>query len=195
MKDKKQTILAYPSQNVMVISLVVIGAIAFYNWFVSPHRNYLLAAQRQELVATDLLKKNQVINNTIAINKNELEELQGKFKQACIGLFSDVEATKFFSNIQTLVENANYTVNSLKFLPTYTVGKGDESEKTNYVVTRQVKLSVLGDYGNIILLMSKLQDRPERVQIDTVVVKPTISDSDLLQCDMNITIYVIENKE
>ena len=32
MEDKKQAILNYPSRNVMLISLLVIGTIAFYNW-------------------------------------------------------------------------------------------------------------------------------------------------------------------
>ena len=103
--------------------------------------------------------------------------------------------TEFFSNIQTLVRNANCTVNSLRFLLTDSVAKGDQSEKNGYVVTQLVKLSILGDYGSTTLLMNKLQDRPEQVQVDMVVIKPTRSDSDLLQTDMNITIYVIQNKE
>ena len=59
---KGQTISIHFSRNVMLTSLVLIGTIAFYNWVVAPHRNYLLAAQRYASVTADLVKKNQIIN-------------------------------------------------------------------------------------------------------------------------------------
>lgn len=191
---KKQTISTYSSRSIILTSLVLIGAIAFYNWVVAPHRNYLLAAQRYESVTTDFVKKNQIISNTLKIKKKELKELQEELEQAHTRLFGPIEARKFFSNIQTAVGNANCIVNSLKFLPTDSAFKGDQSEKNSYIITQRAKLSVIGSYRNITLLMSKLQDSPEQVRIGVVAIKSTGNNLGQLKCDMNITIYVMQNK-
>ena len=54
---KRWTKKTCPPRNVFLASLVLIGAIAAYNWTVAPHRNYLLAARKYE-VAADKLEKN-----------------------------------------------------------------------------------------------------------------------------------------
>ena len=192
---KKQAILTYSSRNVMLTSLVLIGAIAFYMWVVAPHRNNLMAAQRYDSVTTDLARKSQIINDTLKIKKKELKELQEELEQTHTRLFGSIEARKFFSNIQTLVEKANCTVNSLKFSPTDPAIRADRPEKNSYLTTQLAKLGVIGSYRNITLLMNRLQDRSEQVRIDAVTIKPTGNNSEQLECNMNITIYVIADKE
>lgn len=195
MVDKKQVILTYCSRNIMLTSLVLIGTIAFLNWFVSPHRNNLLAAQRYESVTTDLVKKKQTIDNTMTTKQNKFKELHSKLEQTHTKFFGLTEAREFFNNIQTMVRNANCTVNLLKFSPTDSAIKAGKSGENSCIITQQAKLSVIGSYRNITLLMNRLQNRSEQVQIGAVTVESTKNKSGQLKCDMNITIYVIQNKE
>jgi len=124
------------SKNVALVTLILIGVIAVYNWLVAPHRNYLLAAQKYESTAGNLAKKNQIIAKKVKNKTKELDRLQ-----------------------------------------------------------ESAKLSVLGSYGGIAVLMNKLQERDEQVRIDSVTVKPIRRGSSRLKCDMNIAINVIQNKE
>jgi len=192
---KNQTIPTHPSKNVVLTVLMLIGTIASYNWFVAPHRNYLLAAQQYESAATDFVKKTQTISNTVTIKQKELKELQDKLGQTHTMLFDPIEARKFLSDIQTVVENANCVVTLLKFSPADSAFKANQSSKNNYTVTQQAKLTVIGSYRNITLLINKLQDRAEQVRINVVTIKPNGNNSGQLKCNMNITIYVINNKE
>ncbi len=192
---KKQAISTCSSRNIMLTSLVLIGTIAFYNWVVAPHRNYLLAAQRYESVTTYLVKKNQIINDTLKIKKKKIKEVQEELEQTHTRLFDPIEARKFLGNIQTAAENANCTVNSLKFSPADSAFKAEQSEKNSYTITHLAKLGVTGSYKNITLLMNRLQDCSEQVRIDAVTIKSTGNNSGQLKCDMNITIYVMQNKE
>jgi hypothetical protein len=63
------------SKNAVFAALVAIGAITLYNQIVTPHVNYLRAAQRYESVIDELARKNQTINNNVTAKKKELEEL------------------------------------------------------------------------------------------------------------------------
>lgn len=192
---KKQAISFCFTRNIIPTSLVLIGAVAFYNWLVAPHRNYLQAAERYELVKTDLEKKNHIINDTLKIKREKVEKLQEKLEQTYTLLFAPIEAREFLSSIQTVVDSTDCTVDSLQFLTADSVSKGERSEKNSYIITQRAKLSVIGRYGNITLLMNKLQNRPEQVRIDDVTIKSIRNNSGQLKCSMDITIHVMLNKE
>jgi hypothetical protein len=177
------------------VALVLIGAIAVYNWVVEPHKNYLLAVQRRESVADSLEKEDQVIRNNIAVKKKKLKELKDEFKQVHTKLFDPVEARKFFSNIQALSEEANCIMDSLKFSPTDSVSDIGRSRTGGHITAKRAMLSVTGDYESIIRLMNKLQGRLEQVWVDSVRIKSNRDRSDRLKFNATITVYVIHNKE
>ncbi|MBW8040627.1 MAG: hypothetical protein FVQ85_11560 [Planctomycetes bacterium] len=183
------------SRNVLLAALVIIGAITIYNWFVAPPANYLWAVQRYNSVAGDLAKKNQLISKNIAIKKNKFGELHEKFKHVHTKLFDPIKAKGFFSDIQVVSEEANCVVLSLKFSSTASMLKADPSEKNSYITAQRANLTAKGTYVDITALMNKLQDRLEQVRIDSISIKTTRGNSGQLICDMNITIYVMQNKE
>ena len=183
------------ARTVFLASLVLIGAIAVCNWIVAPQRNYLQAAQRYKLATDSFAKKNQTVSNDVTIKKEQLKELQEKFRQIRSRLFDPDEAGKFFGNIQTKSEEANCTIYSLTCSPGSSVSNTDRPEANSNIIAQRATLSVEGSYGNIITLMNKLQDCSEQVRIDSVSMNSDSKDSDYLKCDMTITIYVIHRKE
>ncbi len=60
------------SKNVVLVTLILIGVIAVYNWLVVPHRNYLLAAQKYESAAGNLAKKNQIVAKKVKTRQRSL---------------------------------------------------------------------------------------------------------------------------
>lgn len=195
MLSKNWTKSTYSSRNVMLAALVLIGAIAVYNWIVAPHRNYLLAAQRYESAAGNLLKKNQTIINNITIKKKKLEELREKSKRIHTKLFDPIEAREFFSNIQGISEETNCIISSLNFSQTDSALDAKRSKAGSYITAKRVTLSVVGNYRNIVALMNKLQDCLKQVRIDSVSIRSISNNPEQLKCDMTITIYTVQDRE
>ncbi len=187
------TKLTYSSKNAVLVVACCIAVIAFYNRFVAPHRNYLRAAQTYETLAGVLEKRNRIIAGYARNKKKELQQLQHKSQLIDKSLFDSVKAKQFFSGIQAAAEQTNCIVNSLKFPQDQ---KRDGTSRTlqgPYVEASRATLSITGGYGNIVALINKLQDRPERVWIDSLRLKSAAGG--LLRCDMTITIYAIYNEK
>lgn len=185
------TKLTYSSKNAVLVVACCIAAIAFYNHFVAPHRNCLRAAQTYEALAGTLDRKNRIIAGYVRTKKKELQQLQHKSRLIDVNLFDGVKARQFFfSGIQAAAEQTNCIVNSLKFPQDRK--RDSASRPLQAVEASRVTLSVTGGYRNIVALINKLQDRPERVWIDSLGIKSTAGS--LLRCNMTITIYVMPNK-
>lgn len=186
---------ARSSKNVVLAALALIGIIAVYNWIVAPHANYLMAAQRYKSVTDVLAKKNEIISKDVIVKRKELEESQDEFEQVRTSLFDPIGAKEFFSDIEVMAEDTNCIVRSLNVSQTGSALKAGQSKASSYITANRATLSVVGNYGNIVALMSKMQDRLEQVRIDSISIKLISSDSNQLKCDMTITVYVIWNEE
>jgi hypothetical protein len=188
------------SRNAALAALVLIGIIAVYNWIVAPHANYLMAAQRYRSVIDVLAKKNEIISKDVMVKKKELEKLQDEFEQVCASLFDPVGAKEFFSDIEVMAKGTNCIIHSLNVSQTGPPAflrkqKRGQWKAGSYITANHATLSVVGNYGNIVELMSKLQDCLEQVRIDSLSIKLIDSDSNQLKCDIAITVYAIQNKE
>jgi hypothetical protein len=187
------TKLACSSKNAVLVAVFCIAAVAFYNYFVAPHRNCLQAAQTYQTLVGVLNEKNGVIAGYVGAKKKELQQLQHKSQLIDTGLFDDVEARRFFSGIQTAAEQTKCVIGSLKFLQDGKLSGTSIPSQRPYVEASRATLNVTGSYKKIVELIRKLQERPQRVWIDSLRLR-LISDG-LLSCDMTITIYVEHNKE
>lgn len=176
-------------------ALLIIAAIAMYNWTVAPHTTYLLAAQRYESAIDNIAKESKVISNKVKIKKKKLQQLREQFTELQSILFTSGKATEFFSDLQPISEQTGCIVHSLNFVTGEPVLRGEESENALGIVANSAVLSVVGVYGNIIKLVERLQARTEKVWIDSVRMEVLGDNADPLKCDMTITIYTIKDKE
>ena len=183
------------SKNAMYAALVIIEAIALYNWIVTPHLSHLQAAQRYEVVIDELAKKNQIISNNVTAKKKELEKLQEKFNDVRIKLFEPVKAKEFFSDMQAMAEVTNCVIYSLNLSPTNTTLDTGKLDVRSHITANHATLTVVGGYKDIVALINKLQDRSRQVWIDSISVEPVSSNTEQLRCDVVLTIYVIHGKE
>ena len=182
-------------RNIAFAALVLMGAIAVYNRVVAPHANYVLAAQRYESVANKLTRKNQAIIDNVKIKGKKLEGLEEKLEQMRTNLFEPIEAKEFFSDIEVMSEGANCTIYSLDVSQTRSALKAERSGARGYITANHAKLSVVGSYRSIVVLMNKLQGSPRQVWINSVSIKPISDSSEQLKCDITIVIYTTEEKE
>ena len=84
---------------------------------------------------------------------------------------------------------------SLKFQPEKTVSESDDSTEKEYITAQSAKLNISGRYKNIVSLINKLQQRPQRVWIDLLNIKKINDASAQLGCKFTITIYLMPDRE
>ncbi|MHC4423580.1 MAG: hypothetical protein ACYSWR_02765 [Planctomycetota bacterium] len=182
-------------RNSVSAALIIIAAIAIYNWTLAPHTSYLFAAQRYETAIDNIMKESKVVSNKVEIKKKKLQELRQQFAEFQNTLFTPSNATEFFSDLQPISEEAGCVVYSLNFATGEPVLKGEESENALGIVANSAMLSVVGMYGNVIKLVERIQARTQKVWIDSVRMEAVGDNPDQLKCDMTIIIYAIEDKE
>lgn len=190
-----RTISAH-SRTVVLASIILIGAAACYNWFVSPHTNYLRAAQRYESAAEDLASRNRVMKTMVAAKRKELARLRGEFDRARQCVFDVAGAKEFFNGIEAAAQKAGCEVSSLNFPSTNS--KAGSDRRSGYLSARLARLSVQGGYPGIVALMAQLQNRRERVLIDSIDIESSgnrNAPAGQLDCQMNVTIYVMQDEE
>ena len=183
------------SRNAMFAALIVIAAIAIYNWIVAPHTSYLLAAQHHHSVVKNMSKKSRVISNTVEVRKKNLEELQEKFSILRSTLFTTKQAKEFFSDLQIICEETGCAMYSLNLSANETKSQSKKSVDKPDIAPESAILRVTGVYGNIIGLIERLLERSQKVWIDSIKIKTLGVDTSQVRCIIKITRYTIRNKE
>jgi len=192
MTPKNRTKSTRSSRSVMLAVLVLIGAAAGYNWLVAPHCSYLRAAQKGRSTAGELVRKDRLISNDIAAHKELLTQLQEKFIRAKEQFFDPAGASEFFGSIDALAQDSGCILSSLIFRP----AKLQVAQNlSGFITPRHATLSVLANYAGLVTMLNKLQDRPEQVRVDSIDVKLSRNTPGRLNCDMNITIHVVQDEE
>lgn len=174
------------SGNILLAAILIIAAVVVYKWTIAPHTNYLSAAQRYDMTLDGIARKNKLIETNIRVQQKKLEKLQKKFEQLNSRLFTPTKATEFFSDIQSVAEEAGCQISSVNFS---SANPGNRAKTTN-VYTKRARLDIIGSYENITKLISRLQNRPERVKVDRISIKPIRGIGGKLKCDATIVIYI-----
>lgn len=187
--------LGRSSRSTVLAALIVIGAIAMYNWTVAPHTNCLFAAQRCESVVSKVVRESEVVRSAINIKQNKVESLQKQFAEFQSTLFTPSQAKEFFSDLQAISEEVGCTVYSLNFTTNEPVRKDKKSGDVSDIVANSAMLSIVGVYGNVAELVQRFQMRTQKVWIDSVKMKAINEDSSEIKCDLKITIYTVNDKE
>ncbi len=183
------------SRSTVSTVLIVISAIAMYNWIVSPRAAYLRAVQRHEIVAGNIAQKSEVISKNVIAKRKELQELQQQFTKLRDTLFTPEQAKEFFSDLQTISEEAGCVVYSLNILTAAPSRERQQSQDASYIVPRSATLTVAGVYEKIIRLMERLQVRTQKVWVDSIKMEIFDYDSAEPKCDITITLYTVEDEE
>jgi Tfp pilus assembly protein PilO len=184
-----------PSRNAIFSALILVAAIAMYNWMVAPHVNYLFAVQRYRPVVSSLAREKELIAKSLDTNNEKLQEIKQQFITAQNNLFTDTEAKNFFANLESTAIDAGCALQSLSFSTNKRTLTFEKSQDALHIIANKARLSFTGSYDNIIALLNKFQTNPQKVWIDSF--KLQISDiySAMLRCDTTVTIYVAQNKE
>jgi hypothetical protein len=183
------------SRSAISTALILIAAAAMYNWMVAPHVNYLFAVQRYEPVVDNIAHEKEITTKTLERNKAKLQELTDQLTSARNSLFTPAEAKTFFGNIEAIAKDTDCTLQSLSFTTRDRGVAFGQSQDALHIVAKSAALSFTGSYDNIIALFNKLQNRLQKVWIDSIRLQIFDIQSAKLKCDTTVTIYVVQDKE
>ena len=184
--------LNHPTRHAVSASLIVIALFVMYQWLVAPHVEYLSVVHGYESVMTNLVNKNNLIGSKVKVKKKKLQDLQEKSVQLQSTLFTSDKAREFFSDLQAISEQTGCIVQSLNMIKKNP--RENQSEYTSGIVTKSAVLSVVGLYKDIPRLIKRLQQRTQKVWIDSIKVLTVEYNSDRPRCDITITICEIQDK-
>jgi len=187
--------LSPSSRKGISAALIVIAAIAMYNWIVAPQATYLFAAKQYERIVGRIANKNEVIRSTVEAKEKRLQELREQFAQLQGALFTPDQVKEFFSDLQAICGEVGCTVSGLSFITTESGRKDEMTEDASGIVPNKALLSVIGVYEDIIKLMKRLQMRSNKVWIDSINMESFYSDSPQVKCDITITVYTTKDRE
>ena len=188
--------LSRTSKNAFSASLIVITALAIYNWKVAPHATYLLAAQQYESVMDSVVKKNKTISSRVEVKRKKLQELREQSSQLHSTLFSPDKAGEFFSDLQAISEETGCIVYSVNLMTNKQSPNRDGQLRDSLgLETKNAVLSVVGVYRNITKLIERLQSRTQKVWIDSINLRTLQNNPEQPRCDITITICIITDEE
>jgi len=182
-------------KNVFLASLVLIGSIALYNWAVSPHVACLLAACRYRSALQKKVETNKSLAEDIRARKKKLQQLSRELERLRRTLFSPDQLKLFLNELRTASEESDCRVRSLNLSTRKTGSTQRKGGGPARITANKVTLSVEGFYGDIIRLVKKLQQRKQKVWIDSIKMTDSSKGSGRLRCDMKITAYTVQDKE
>jgi len=175
-----------------VAACVPIAMVAMYNWFVSPQLQYLKAAQKYEDSVDKVEKTNKIIDTQIQAGSRKLDEISQQFEQKKQEFFDIETARTFLGSIQSKAEKNQCVVDTLKFMPANQIANNSSSID---IKQHRAILTITGQYPDIVKLLDSLQNRKQKVWIDTITLHLKDQESGLLVCDVSLSIYTLQVKE
>jgi hypothetical protein len=184
--------MLYKSKRyVLSLAPILIGAIALYNWVISPHVGYLYAMQRLDPIVDQMVEQKQRIGNTLDAEHHKLRALQRELAGAREKLFLREESKAFVHNLQSLVEQAGCTLIMAEFTRGEDTRQTLERDAPEAVEALQVGLTVWGQYGQIITLLERLQENRRAIWVDSCHMALLDSQEGRLECRLTLTSYVV----
>jgi len=192
-RDKMKTFCS--SHNLVFAALVGVEALCLYTWVVAPHGKHLRSAKQYAAVTDKLATKSLIVGSNVKVRKKKFEQLQEQFEDIHAKLFDPVKAKEFLSDIQAMAAQTNCVIHSLNFNPSDSSANKNNSRISTHIAANRTVLSVGGDYKDILALVDKLQTGSRQVWINSINIEPLSRNSELLKCDMAITIYIINTEQ
>lgn len=183
------------TRTTVFTGLIIIAAIAMYDWIVAPHITCLSASQQYESVVSKAAEKNKAVARELETKTKKLEELYQQLSESRSILFAPEEAKAFFSDLQAIAEEAGCTVNALNLAGNKPSSRDKrETEDTSGITANSATLTVSGRYNSIFGLVEKLQNHARKIWLDSFEMRVVDLSSGQLECSMTITVYTIQDK-
>ncbi len=180
-------------KNMLIAACVLIALVALYRWSISPHLQFLQAAENYKDAAGQIEKTYKTIDTELQVNQKKLGEISERFQRERQEFFEISAARNFLEGLQSTVEKKQCFVETLKFLPMKQIAVKDGNSIN--IQQYQVNLSVTGRYMDIVRLLDSLQNIKQKVWIDMIDLRLKNQTTGYLVCGMSLSVYALKIEE
>lgn len=191
----EQIMKSSPFSRIIVSgSMIVFLALAAYNWAVSPQTTYLHASQQYTSMNDTVQKKVLMREKIVNIKREKLKTTRGNIDELKADFFSPSQSSKFFSGIEELAEKSGCDIEMMAFkADNRRLASGLKIDKVKFL-QRCASVEFVGEYGQIVDFLKNINDSPGHLSLGNLSINSS-RDVRGLTCEMNITVYVSEDKE
>jgi len=170
----------------------VIGAVALYNWVISPHVGYLHAMQRLEPVMEKMAGELDALSEGLGEKRGALRTLQTELAKTREGLFTPEESKQFRRDLQALVETTGCMMIAAEFTQNEEEDPAFEDPNTPVLVeASHANLAVAGSYEQIVSLLQTLREQRQKIWVDSCDLDLVDPRNGRLECRFGLTIYAV----
>ncbi|MFH1613919.1 MAG: hypothetical protein ABIG61_02390 [Planctomycetota bacterium] len=178
----------------IAVAVVVLISAAMYNWLVVPHTAYLHAARNYQNTMNQMATKTGVIRKSLALKRQELEELKQALAEKTGMIFSPSQAKQFFAGIETIAGQCSCQIVSINFLVKEAPLNSQEAQLPPEVTSQSVIVKFVANYSDIMLFVKNITTRPQKVSVDYLKIESDTESSILLNCEAIFTVYTAVQK-
>jgi hypothetical protein len=183
------------SRRVVLGASILIAAAAAYNWMVVPEASQVLAVQRYKDTLDEVAKKKESLQNITAKKKEKLKKLHEQLGELRGVFFTELQAREFLSDLQAISVEEGCMPFSIVMDPKKAGSNRPDKQNVSGIRTHTVQVGVTGLFGNVVSLITRLQERPQKVLIDSLELEALEEDSSALKCVACLTIHTFQGEE
>ncbi len=175
-------------------AVIVIGAIALYNWVLASHVGYLHAMQKLEAAVGSIAEEKDRVGGTLKAKIGQWRSLRQELAELEDGVFTTQEAQAFLRGLLLLVEETGCTVVVADLAGHDKTTPIEEPNAPLVVDVFRPSLAVSGGADQILTLLQRLRDHRPRVWIDSCQCDFSDAEEGPLECSLGLALYATENR-
>ncbi len=173
-------------------AVIIMGAIALYNWVLAPHVGYLHAMQKLEAAVSSIDEEKDRVGGTLEAKTSQWRSLRQELAELEEGVFTIQEAQAFLRGLLPLVEETGCTVVVADLAGHDRTAPIEEPNVPLVVDVFHPSLVVSGGADQILVLLQRLRGHRPRVWIDSC--QCDFSDAEPLGCSLVLALYATEHR-
>jgi Tfp pilus assembly protein PilO len=183
------------SKSAVLAAPAIIALVAMYNWVVAPQVTYLRAVQKYEPVLTRMAKEKTTLQDLVAKRRKELKDLEARLSQLRPALHTPDQAGQLWSDLETMAVQQGCAVMNVSLGTGRPLPASEQDPESLRVEVINTTVTITGEYDGIMAFIGQLQSQPRKILVTAVGIEQAERDARRLQCRVEVSIYVIYEKE
>lgn len=182
------------SRMALMAAVAIIAIVGSYDKFIHAHVQCLEAAQKYSDEMSSFSQKNKTLESRLKIQQIDVDNLAAKTSRMQEQIFSAFAAQQFFAGLELIARENTCVVTSLNQHDVKNKTDEANTSVTSGISAQRASITILGDYSNIVRFLNQIVDRPNKVIVDPFTMLIRRDSSDLVECSMIISIYVMNDE-
>jgi hypothetical protein len=192
---KRVNTLSRSTKTSTSVALLAIVAVAGYGWIVAPYVTYLRAVQRCQPAVEKTVDRKDTMSKALGVKRRRLKELETELVALREKFFTAAQSRVFFSDLERWSVDAGCEVLALNCVFDADRTREETGVDGPVVMRQSTNLTVSGTYEALTTLLEHLEDSRREVSVDACRMELSDISSGRRRCDLDLTIWVIPEKE